>query len=79
MTRRPRQLRSRHEVSIHHILQLASGFDFFGFGFGEGPEAIDAMRDAWQSPEVRAAVYEYRRRRNDDRVPWAAEFFDSAN
>jgi len=41
------------------ILQLATGWDFFGDGWGRepGPDAILQMEKAWRDPEVRRAVW----------------------
>lgn len=76
MTRRPRQLRNRNDMTTYRITQLICGFDFFGLAFGEGPEAIAAMKEAWEKEEVRQAVYDRLASRGSDRVPWIQELIE---
>jgi len=69
--------RPRKGYSSGHIFQLLTGQDFFGDGFGNGPEAEAAMREAWSDPEVRDRVYvEFKRRQGSGlrrAVPWAED------
>lgn len=67
-----------------HLLQLLTGHDWFGDGFGDGDDAHDAMRRAWQDPRIRQATFQLMHERNATRKqqyhrtqPWAAEQFGS--
>jgi hypothetical protein len=70
----PRPKRKRIETyTSSHVHQLVTGHDFFGEGFGYGPEALAAMRAAWRT--LREKVYEAhaaRRRRHPQ--PFGAVF-----
>jgi len=49
---------TRTQIPDGAILQLATGWDFFGDGWGRelGPSELSQMRDAWRDPSIRRAV-----------------------
>jgi hypothetical protein len=77
----PRKRRkSRQKLGYHsgHVLQLCTGFDFFGDGFGNGDDAIKKMRRAW--PILKSQVMEmWARRERAGRQPWGCRFDKKIN
>lgn len=60
-------------ITSGHINQLLTGYDYFNDGYGETPEAIEAMRAAW--PVLRKRVFSalrVKQKRGVERyMPWA--------
>lgn len=74
----------RRELPPGGLCQLClSGRDWFRDGFGDGPEGMAAMREAWADEEVRRRVFEYQAERNahfnEQKMPWAALAFGVDN
>ena len=64
-------MKTRGYTSLH-ILQLCCGWDFYHAAFGDD---IEAMREAWRDPDVRARVYEREAEKQIRDRPWAEEQF----
>ena len=76
-----RKLKNRSGYTDAEIMHLALSFDWFGDGFGYGPDADAAMREAWSKPDVRRRCYAMLAERQARGVslcydePWAATKF----
>jgi len=68
MPRKRRKSRQRLGYNSGHILQLCTGFDFFGDGFSNSDNAIKKMRKAW--PLLRSEVMEMWKFRGRTGQPW---------
>ena len=75
--RRVRKSRSRREWSDAHLLQLRTGFDFFGESWGDHPSAadLDEMKTAWE--DCQDAVLAEHIERFPCSRPWAWWEFSS--
>lgn len=70
------RIRQRRELPPGVVDQLITGIDYFHDGLGNGPDALEKLREAWQRPEVRQAVYAmWDTRRHTEPCPWAETTF----
>jgi hypothetical protein len=71
--------RQRRDLPAGAVAQLLFGWDYFGDAWGDGPQAVGAMREAWKRPEVQEKVLaEWQARRArcpDEPAPWARRAF----
>jgi len=75
MPRLKRRRKNRTGYSDRHRLQLRVRWDFFGGGFGDGPEAVPAMKAAWL--EIGDSVLEEHIHERPGTRPWAWWQFDA--
>jgi hypothetical protein len=52
-------------------LILASGFAFFNDLDGEPEDNLPLLQKAWNTPEIKAAVYDRLQKRGQTEAPWA--------
>lgn len=72
MPRKKRISRQRRGFNSGHVLQLCTGHDFFGDGFGDD---VRAMRRAW--PILKSQVLEkWAERERAGKQPWGCSRFD---